>query len=149
MQPDGAGAVVGAGQVSIDDITPGLDRGVEDAIVGCAARVGDEDIDAAEFLDDVGDQLLDVLVVGHIALVGFRLHTIFLFELLRILDAAFGAGGVGDGNVSAHFSAAAGCFSADACGTGSAGHDDDLAFEAEKLLQGVCFRRFDRHDGGG
>ena len=55
MQPDGAGAVEGPVQIGIDDLVPRLDAGVQDAGVGRAARVGDEDVDAAEVFDHVRD----------------------------------------------------------------------------------------------
>ena len=148
VEARGAGAVEGAGQVGADDVVPGGDGGVEDAGVGGAARVGDEDVDAAEVADHVGDELLDVGVVAHVALVGFGFGAVLILELLGVLDAAFGAGGVGDGDVGAHFGAAPGGFGADAGGAGGAGHDDDFAFEAEELLKGVGFGGFDGHDGG-
>ena len=148
VQPHGAGAVEGARQVSVDDLVPGLDGGVEDAGVGRAARVGDEDVDAAEVLNHLGHELLHVGVVAHVALVGFRFGAVLVLELLGVLDAAFGTGGVGDGDVGAHFGTAAGGFGADACGTRGAGDDDDFAFEAKELLEGVGFGRFNRHDGG-
>ena len=149
MQADGAGAVEGSGQVGADDFVPGLDAGVQDPGVGGPARVGDEDVDAAEILNHVVDQLLHILVIAHVALVGFGFDAVFLLELLGVLDAAFGTGGVGDCDVSAHFGTAAGGFGTDSCGAGGAGHDDDFAFKAEELLEGVGFGGFDRHDGGG
>ena len=148
VEADGAGAVEGARQVRVNDLVPGLDGGVEDARVGGAARVGDEDVDAAEVLDHVADELLDVLVVAHVALVGFGFGAVLVLELLAVLDAALGTRRVGDGDVGAHFGAATGGFGADACGAGGTGHDDDFAFEAEELLEGVGFGGFDRHDGG-
>ena len=148
MQTDGSGAVKGSSQVGVDDFVPGLDAGVQDAGVGSPARVGDEDVNAAEILNHIVDQLLHVLVIAHVALVGFGFGTVFLLELLGVLDATFGTGGVGDCDVSAHLSTATGGFGADACGTGGAGHDDDFAFKAEELLEGVGFGGFDRHGGG-
>lgn len=79
VEADGAGAVEGAVQVRVDDLIPGLDGRFEDARVGGPAGVGDEDVDAAEFLDDVVDQLLDVAVVAHVALVGFGFDAVLLF----------------------------------------------------------------------
>ena len=148
VQAHGAGAVEGARQVRRDDLVPRLDARVEDAGVGRPARVGDEDVDAAEVGDDGADQLLDVGVGAHVALVGFGLGAVLLLELLGVLDAAFGPGGVGDGDVGAHFGAPARGFGADAGGARGAGDDDDFAFEAEKLLEGVGFGGFDGHDGG-
>lgn len=148
VEADGAGAVEGAVQVRIDDLVPGLDGGVQDAGVGGPAGVGDEDVDAAEILDDVVDQLLDVAVIAHVALVGFGFDAVLLLQFFGVLDAAFGSRGVGDGDVSAHFGAASCGFGADAGGAGGAGDDDDFAFEAEEFLEGVGFGGFDRHDGG-
>lgn len=116
VQADGAGAVEGARQVRVDDLVPRLDARVQDAGVGRPARVGDEDVDAAKVLDHLAHQLLHVLVVAHVALVGFGLCAELVLQLLGVLDAAFGARGVGDGDVGAHFGAAAGGFGADACG---------------------------------
>ena len=148
MQTDGSGAVEGAGQIGIDDLVPSLDARVQDPGISRPARVGDEDVNLAEILNHVGDQLLDLFVVAHVALVGFRFDAVFLLQLFRVLDAAFGARGVGDGDVGAHFGAAAGGFGADACRAGGTGHDDDFAFEAEEFLEGVGFGGFDGHGGG-
>ena len=148
MEADGAGAVESAGQIGVDDLVPGLDARIEDAGVGGPARVGDEDVDAAEVLDDVVDQLLDVLVVAHVALVGFGFGAVLVLQLFGVLDAAFGSRGIGDGDVGAHFGTATGGFGADAGGARGTGDDDDFALEAEELLEGVGFGRFDRHDGG-
>ena len=148
MEADRTGAVEGSGQVGVDDLVPGLDARVQYAGVSRPARVGDEDVDPAKVFDHVVDQLLDILVVTHVALVGFGFGAEFLLQFFRILDAAFGTRGVGDGDIGTHFSAAAGCFGADAGGTGGAGHDNNFAFEAEELLEGVGFGGFDGHDGG-
>lgn len=78
VEADGAGAVEGAVQVGVDDLVPGLDGGVQDAGVGGPAGVGDEDVDAAEILDDVVDQLLDVAVVTDVALVGFGFDAVLV-----------------------------------------------------------------------
>ena len=148
MQADGAGAVEGSGQIGVDDLVPGLDAGIQDSGVGSPARVGDEDVNAAEILNHIVDQLLHILVIAHVAFVGFGFGAVFLFELLGVLDAAFGTGGVSNCDVSAHFGTAAGGFGTDACGAGGTGHDDDFAFEAEELLEGVGFGGFDGHGGG-
>lgn len=148
MQADGAGAVEGPVQVGVDDLVPRLDARIQDARVGRAARVGDEDVDLAEVVDHVFDELLDFGVVADVAFVGLGFDAVLLLQFFRVLDAAFGAGGVGDCDVGAHFGAAAGGFGADACGAGGAGYDDDFALEAEELLEGVGFGGFDGHDGG-
>lgn len=148
MQADGAGAVEGAREVGPDDLVPRLDGGIQDAGVGGAARVGDEDVDAAEVLDHGLDELGHVRVVAHVALVGLRFDPVLLLQLFAVLDAAFGPRGVGDGDVGAHFRAAPGGFGADAGGARGAGHDDDFAFEAEEVLEGVRFGWFDGHGGG-
>lgn len=148
METDGTGAVEGAGQVGVDDLVPSLDARIQDAGIGRPARVGDEDVDPAELLDDLGDELLDVGVVADVALVGLGLDAVLFLEVLRVLDAALGARRVGDGDVGTHFGAAAGGFGADARGARGARHDDDFAFEAEEFLEGVGFGGFDGHDGG-
>ena len=148
VETDGAGAVEGTGQVGVDDLVPGLDARIQDTRVRGPARVGDEDVNPAEIFDHVVDQLLDVLVVAHVALVGLGFGAVLFFQLLGILDAAFSARRVSDGDVGTHFSAAAGCFGADAGGAGGTGHDDDFALEAEELLERVGLGGFDGHDGG-
>lgn len=145
VQTDSTGAVEGSGKVSLDNLLPLLDSGIEDTVVGGTASVGDEDIDLAEVLDHVLDQLLDVLVVANVALVALGLDTVLLAELLGVLLTTFPAGRVGDGNVSTHLSAATGGLSADTSGSGSAGNDNDLALQGQKLLDGVTLWNWDRH----
>lgn len=108
MQPDGAGAVGASVQVGVDDFLPLLDGSVEDAVVGGLPRVGDEDVDFAEIFDHVVDKGFDALVLVDLALVGFAFDAVFFGELFGVLLAAGGAGGVGDGDVGAHFGATAG-----------------------------------------
>lgn len=90
-------AVECAVQVSLDDLLPFLDGALEDARVGCAARVGDETVDLAKLLDDIGDELGDRVPRADVALVGLDFDAVGLGELFGVLLAAFGAGGVGDG----------------------------------------------------
>lgn len=135
MQPHGAGAVVHARQVRLDDLVPLADGRVEDAGVGGAAGVGDEDVDLAKVGDDVLDQLLDLGVVAHVALVRLGLDAVAVGQVLGVLLAALRAGGVGDGDVGPHLGAAAGGFSADAGRAGGAGDDDHLPLEGEEVLE--------------
>ena len=107
VQADGAGAVGRAVQIGLDDFFPLRDRGVQDAVVGRLAGVGDEDVDLAEVLDDVLDELLDAVVAVDLALVGFGLDAVFFDQVFGVLFTAGGAGGVGDGDVGTHFGTAA------------------------------------------
>ena len=95
---DGLGAVKGSVEIGLDDLIPLLDGAIKDAGVCGAAGVGDEGVDLAELLDDVGDELFDTAVVADVALVGFGFDLVFLGKLLGIFLAAVGAGGVGDGD---------------------------------------------------
>lgn len=109
VQADGSGAVCTPVQIRADDLVPIVDGGVQDAVVGGFAGVGDEDVDFSEVFDRVVDEGFDGFVVLDLALVGFAFDAVFLGELFGVLFAAGGAGGVGDGDVGAHFGAAAGC----------------------------------------
>ena len=82
VEADGTGAVEGAVQVGVDDLVPILDTRIQDASIGRPARVGDEDVDPAELLDDLGDELLDVGVVADVALVGLGLDAVLFLEIL-------------------------------------------------------------------
>jgi hypothetical protein len=144
----GLSAVEGAVQVGLDDFVPRLDRGVEDAAVGRASGVGNEDIDLAKVLDDILDQLLDALVLADVALVGLGLDAVLLLELLGVLVAAVGTRRVRDGHVGAHLSTSARGLSTDARGSGGAGDDDHLALQAEHVLETAGCGDFDRHDDG-
>jgi len=108
VHPDGAGAVGASVQVGVDDFFPLCDGGVEDAVVGGFAGVGDEDVDFAEVFDDGVDEGFDAGVLVDLAFVGFAFDGVFFGEVFGVLFAAGGAGGVGDGDVGAHFGAAAG-----------------------------------------
>jgi len=108
VHPDGAGAVGASVQVGVDDLLPLCDGGVEDAVVGGFAGVGDEDVDFAEVFDDGVDEGFDAGVLVYLALVGFAFDGVFFGEVFGVLFAAGGAGGVGYGDVGAHFGAAAG-----------------------------------------
>ena len=115
MQADGSGTVVNTGQIGLDDLVPLLDGGIEDTTVGGTASVGDEDVDLAEVLDDLGDQLLDFVVVTDIGLVRLGLDAVLLRELFGILLAALGPRRVGDGYVGTEFRAPTCRLCADAC----------------------------------
>lgn len=108
--------------------------------------LGDEGINLAKVADHLGDKALDVVVVGDIALVGLDLDAVSLGQLLDVLLGTLLAGRVGDGNIGAHLSAAAGCLNAHAPGTGSAGDDDDLALEAEEVSELVGLGDLLNHD---
>ena len=82
------------------------------------------------------------------AFVGFAFDAEFLGEIFGVVFAAFGTGGVGDGEVGTHLGTAAGGFNADTDGPGGTGYDDDFAFEAEEVMDGVGFGDFDGHGGG-
>jgi hypothetical protein len=62
VEANGTGTVEGSVQVGLDDLVPLLDGSIEDTVVGGLASVGNEDIDLAEVLDDVRNELLALLV---------------------------------------------------------------------------------------
>lgn len=78
MQTDGSGTVVNTRQIGLDDLVPLLDGRIEDTAVGGTAGVSDEDVDLAKVLDDLGDQLLDFLVVADVGLVRLSLDAVLL-----------------------------------------------------------------------
>lgn len=116
VQTSSSGAVVDTGQIGLDDLLPLLDGSIEDTGIGGTAGVGDEDIDLAKILDDIGNQLLDILVVADVALVCLGLDTVFVLQLLCVLLSTLGSGSVGDGDVGAELGTATCSFSADASG---------------------------------
>lgn len=165
---DSLGTVGSAVQVGVDDMVPVLGGAVDDTSVGSRtgtgwgmmlanslelySRVrrnvlGDEGINLAKVLEHILDQLLALLVLAHVALVGLGLDTVGLGELLDVLLSTLLARSVGDGNVGAHLGTAACGLNAHALGAGSTGNDDDLALQAEEVLQGVggggLLRHFD------
>ena len=109
--------------------------------------LGNEAIDLAKVGDNLTDETLDVGVVGDVALVGLGLDAVLGDDLLDVLLGALRAGGVGDGDVGAHLSAAAGSLNTHATRAGSAGDDDDLALEAEELVEAAGGGDGNRHDG--
>ena len=145
MQSDSPSAIKSAREVGIDDLIPRLDGRIQDTVVSGTPRVCDEDVHLPKITHDVVDELLDVGVVPHVALVRFGLDAVFVREFLGVALAAGGAGGVGDCDVGTHFGAAAGGFGADACGAGGPSYDDDFALEAEKVFEGIGFGDFDGH----
>ena len=148
MMAYGFGAVKCTSQICINDFLPRPDTCVQDPRISRLPRVSDEDVNFAKVSDDVFDELLDVFPVADLAFVGFAFDAEFFGEVFGVVFAAFGTGCVGDGEVGTHFGAAAGCFDANANGSGGAGHDDDFALEAEEVMDGVGFGDFDRHGGG-
>lgn len=77
-----------------------------DMIRGGRNLLGDEGINLAKLLQHILDQLLALLVLADIALVCLSLDAVLLGELLDVLLSALLSGGVCDGNVCAHLSAA-------------------------------------------
>lgn len=148
VETDGTRAVEGAGQVSLDDLVPLLHGGIEDTVVGRLASVGDEDIDLAEVLDHVLDELLDVGVVTDGALVGLGLDVVLLAELFGVLLSTLGARVVGDGEVGTELSKTAGSLDTNTGGAGSSGHDGNLALEVEEVLELLGLGDLGGHVGG-
>jgi hypothetical protein len=71
VEANSTGAVEGTVQVGLNNLVPLLDGSVEDTVVGGLASVGNEDIDLAEVLDDVRNELLALLIC---ALVMFHVY---------------------------------------------------------------------------
>jgi hypothetical protein len=139
-------AVEGTVQICLDDFIPLLNTSIQNTGVCGTTSICDECIDFAELPDHFCDQLGDAVVVSDVELVRLGFYAVLGGQFGSILLAAFGAGGVCDGYVGTHFGTAAGGFNPHASGTRGAGHDDDLAFQAEQLLEGVGFGDWDRHD---
>lgn len=99
--------------------------------------LGDEAVNLAKVLDDLGHEVLDAVKVRHVELVNLDLDAVLLAELLCVLLGALLAGGVGDGDVGAHLGAAPRGLDAHAAGAGCAGDRDDLALEAEEVHEGL------------
>ena len=147
VETDGTGAVEGTGQVGLDDLVPLLNGSVEDTVVGSLSGVGDEDIDLAEVLDDVLDELLALSVLVDLALVGLDLDAVLLAHLLCVLLGTLGARVVGDGEVGTVLSASSGSLCANTGGAGGTGDDDDLALKAEEVLELGSLGNGDGHCG--
>lgn len=128
-------AVECSSQVGGDDLVPLLNSGIENAIVGSLASIGNENIDLAEVVDDILDKLLALCVVADLALVGLDLDAILLTHLLGILLSTLSAGVVGDGKISTVLSTASGSLGTDTGSTRSTGDDNDLALKAEEVLE--------------
>lgn len=135
VKTNGTCAVEGTSQVSLDDLVPLLNASVEDTVVSGLACIGNEDIDLAEILDDIGDELLALRVDADLALVGLDLDAVLLTQLLSILLGALGARVVCDGKISAELSATTRGLDSDTGRAGGTGDDDDLALKAEKVLE--------------
>lgn len=133
----GFGAVECAGQVSVDDFPPCLHACVQNSIISRLPCVSDEDVDFPKVFDNILDKLLYVFPVADLAFVGLAFDAKFLRKLFGVVFAAFGTGSVGDGEVGTHFGTAAGSLNTDANGAGGTGYDDDFAFEAEEVMDGV------------
>lgn len=125
-------------QISVNDLLPVLDAGVKDTGVGSAASVGDHNIDLAEVLDNVLNQLLHIGIVVDVALVWDALDTVFLRDLLCVLFTTLGTAGIGDGNIGTKFGAATSGLSANASGTRGTSDNDNLALQAEELMKAMA-----------
>ena len=144
----GFGAVECAGQVGVDDFPPSLHACVQDSCVSRLSCVSDENVDFPKVFDDVLDKLLYVVPVADLAFVGLAFYAILLRKRFGVVFAAFGTGSVGNGEVGTHFGTAAGGFDADANGAGGTRYDDDFAFEAEEVMEGLGGGDVDGHGGG-
>lgn len=110
--------------------------------------LGDEGVNLAKVLDDLGHKGLNAVKVGHVELVDLDLDAVLVGEVLCVLLGALLAGSVGDGDVGAHLGAAARGLDAHAARARGAGDGDDLALEAEEVLEGVGLGDLLDHDGG-
>ena len=144
----GFGAVECAGQIGINDFLPRLHACIQNSCVSRLPRISDEDVNFSEVSDDVLDKLLYVFPVANLAFVGFAFDAEFFGKGFGVVFAAFGTGGVGDGEVGTHFGTAAGGFDADTDGPGGTGYDDDFAFEAEEVMEGIGLGDVDGHGDG-
>ena len=141
VMTDSLSAVQDASQVSVDDFFPVLDACVQDAGIGSATSVGNHDVDLAEILDDILNQLLYIGVVVDVALVWDALDAIFLGDILCVLLTSLGTGAVGDSNIGTEFRTATSSLGANASGTRSTGDNDDLALQAEEVVQAALGRQ--------
>lgn len=139
-------AVEGTGQISLNDFVPLLNGSVEDTVVGGLASIGNENVNLAEVLDDVLDELLALGVDADLALVGLDLDAVLLAQLLSVLLGTFGARVVCDGEVSAELSTTTSSLNADTGRAGSSGDNDDLALKAEKVLELVGLGNWNHDD---
>ena len=98
--------------------------------------LGDEGVNLAKVGNNLLNETLNVLVLGDVALVGLDLDTVVLGELLNVLLGTLFARRVGDGNVSSHLCQTTGGLNAHSAGAGGTSDDDDLALEAEQVLEG-------------
>ena len=110
--------------------------------------LGDEGVNLAKVFDDLGHKGLDAVKVGHVELVDLDLDAVLVGEILCVLLGALLAGGVGDCDVGAHLGAAAGGLDTHAARARGAGDGDDLALEAEEVLEGVGLGDLLDHVGG-
>ena len=147
VQTNSSRTVVDTSQIGLDDLIPLLNGGIEDTAIGCAAGVGNEDIDLAKVLDDVGDQLLNLLVAADIAFICLGLDAVLLRELFGVLLTSLGTGGICDGNIGTHLSTASSGFGTDTRRAGGTGDNDDLALQAEEVMEGSGCWDWDRHFG--
>ena len=147
MQTASSGAVVNTGQIGLNDFVPLLDWCIEDTTIGGPAGIGNEDINLAEIFDDICDELLHLFVAANVALVCLRLDAELLLQLFGILLTSLRARGVCDGNIGTKFSTSSGGLGTDTCGTRCTGDDDDLALQAEEIVEGGRFGNR-RHVGG-
>src|SRR5690242_3971909 len=139
-------AVKGTGQISLNDFVPLLNGSVEDTVVSGLASIGNENINLAEVLDDVLDELLALGVDADLALVGLDLDAVLLAQFLSILLGTFGVRVVSDGEVSAELSTTTSSLDTDTGRAGSTGDNDDLALKAEKVLELVGLGNWNHDD---
>lgn len=145
VQSHRAGTVVHTRQIRLDDLVPLADGGVEDTCIRGPAGVGDEDVNLAKVRDDVLDELLDLGVVAHVALVRLGLDAVAVGQVFGVLLAALRTGRVCDGHIGSHFGAAAGSFGADAGWAGRTGDNHHFSLEGEEVLEVGGFGDGDRH----
>lgn len=145
VQTDSPCAVECSGKISLNDLVPSLNSAVQDTRVGGTSSVGNEDIDLAKVLDDIGNELLNLSVVANVALVWLRFDAVLLLKLFRVLLSSLFAGRVCDGNISTHLSTSSSSFGANAGWTGSSSDDDDLSLQGQELLERVGLWDWNRH----
>jgi hypothetical protein len=101
------------------------------------SSISDEGIDLSELLDNILHKLVDAITVANVELVCLNLDSILLAQFLRVLLSALRTRCVGDSEIGSHLSTAPGSFNTHTSRPRGARDDDDLAFEAEELQEGV------------
>lgn len=144
---DRLGAIEDAAEIGINDLSPVLDRAVQDTLVGSFPSIGDEAIDLAKVGDDVLDELETVVVGRDIELVCLGLDAVLLLELLDIFLSSISARRVCDCDIAAHFGYSARGLNAHAAGSRGACHGDHFALHGQKVHKGLSLGNLD-HSGG-